>query len=70
LDINGGANLRKIAAMSMPPVRAWQLPWLRLNLLIREVLVTQWGRDWSIVKRELARCVELRRAMIQAGWFN
>jgi hypothetical protein len=26
--------------------------------------------DWPIVRRELARCVELRRAMIQARWFN
>jgi hypothetical protein len=28
------------------------------------------GKDWPIVKRELARCAELRRAMIRAGWFN
>jgi hypothetical protein len=37
---------------------------------MRDVLATPWGKDWPIVKRELARCVELRRAMIRAGWFN
>jgi hypothetical protein len=56
--------------MLVPPDRAWQLPWLRVNLLIRDVLAIPWGKDWPTMKRELARCVELRRAMIQAGWFN
>ena len=34
---------------------------------MRDVLATPWGEDWPIVQRELARCVELRRAMMQAG---
>jgi hypothetical protein len=37
---------------------------------MRALLATPWGKNWPIVKRELARCAELRRAMIQAGWFN
>jgi len=50
--------------------RAWQLPWLRLHLLTRALLATPAGGDWPIVKRELLRCAELRRAIMQAGWFN
>jgi hypothetical protein len=56
--------------MPVPANRAWQLPWLRLHLLMRDVLATPWGKDWPIEKRELARCAELRQAMIRAGWFN
>jgi len=37
---------------------------------MRDVLVTPCGKDWPIVKREVARRAELRRAMMQAGWFN
>jgi hypothetical protein len=37
---------------------------------LRDVLAVPWGKDWPIVKRELARCAEVRRAMIQAGWFH
>jgi hypothetical protein len=29
-----------------------------------------WGQNGAIIKREMVRCAELRRAMIQAGWFN
>ena len=36
--------------MSVPPNRAWQLPWLRLHLFMRDVLATPWGKDWPIVK--------------------
>jgi hypothetical protein len=53
--------------MPVPSDRAWQLPWLRLHLFMRDVLATPWGKDWPIVKLELARCAELRRAMIQGG---
>jgi len=56
--------------MPIPPDRARQLPWLRLHLFMRDVLAVPWGKDWPIVMRELARCAGLRRAMIQAGWFN
>jgi hypothetical protein len=59
-----------VSSMPVPPDRAWQLPWLRLHLFMRDVLATPWGKDWPIVKRELARCAELRRAMTQAGWSN
>ena len=54
----------------LPPDPAWQFPWLRLNLLMRNLLATPCGKDWPILKREMVRCVELRRAMIRVGWFN
>jgi hypothetical protein len=53
----------------MPPV-AWQLPWLRLHLVVRALLATPTNREMAEVKADLKRCAELRRAMIQAGWFN
>jgi hypothetical protein len=50
------AARRILRAMPVPPVRAWQLPWLRLHLFMRDVLAVPWGKDWPIVKRELAKC--------------
>jgi hypothetical protein len=32
-----------IPPMPVPPDRAWQLPWLRLHLFIRDVIATPWG---------------------------
>jgi hypothetical protein len=37
---------------------------------MRDLLATSWVKDWPTVKRAMVRCAELRRAMIQAGWFN
>jgi hypothetical protein len=54
----------------MPPSE-WQLPWLRINLLARELLtVSPASKEWAEVMRELKRCAELRRAMINAGQFK
>ena len=50
--------------MSLRSISVWK------HLFIRDVIATPWGKDWPIVKRELTRCAELRRAMMQAGWFN
>jgi hypothetical protein len=37
----------------------------------RELLKTSPAEpEWPDVKRELVRCAELRRAMLQAGWVN
>ena len=50
---------------------SWQLPWLRLHLAARELLKTSPADpDWPKVKRTLADCADLRRAIIAAGWFN
>src|SRR5688500_7148451 len=42
---------RILRAMLLPSDRAWQLPWLRLHLFMRDVLAVPWGKDWPIVKR-------------------
>jgi hypothetical protein len=34
--------------MPVPSDRAWQLPWLRLHLLMRDVLAVPWGKDWRV----------------------
>jgi hypothetical protein len=67
LDIDADAARRTLRALPVPPDRAVQLPWLRLHLFVRDVLAVPWGKNWPIVKREMVRCVELRRAMIQVG---
>ena len=43
--------------MLLPPDPAWQLPWLRLHLLMRDLLATPWRGNGATIKRELARCV-------------
>jgi hypothetical protein len=59
------------SAMPLPHDRAWQLPWLRLHLFMRDALAVRWGREeWLVVMPALVLCVEWRRALIQAGWFN
>jgi hypothetical protein len=56
--------------MPLPADRAWQHPWLRLHLVMRDLIATPWAGNGAIIKLELATCVELRRVMMQAGWFN
>lgn len=49
----------------------WQLPWLRLHVIARELLgVPTHSAAWPHAVRELMRCATLRRALIDAGWFN
>jgi hypothetical protein len=70
LDIDADLEQRVLCAMLLAPDPAWQFPWLRLHGVMRDLLTTAWGKNWPIVKRELTRCAELRRAMMQPGWFN
>ena len=49
------------------PVEPWHLPWLRVYLLARELVKL---RVTPETKRALDRLAELRRQMIDAGWFN
>jgi hypothetical protein len=37
---------------------------------MRDLLATPWRGNGAIIKRELEKCAELRRALVQAGWFN
>jgi hypothetical protein len=59
-----------LLAIPLPPGRSWQLPRVRMHLVMRDLLTMPWRGNGAAIKRELERCVELRRAMIQAGWFN
>lgn len=37
---------------------------------MRDLLALPFGQHKATTKAELARLLKLRRAMIQAGWFN
>ena len=39
LDIDVRPRTAYLRAMPVPPDRAWQLPWLRLHLFMRDILV-------------------------------
>ena len=40
MHVDVGTVRRTLRAMPVPPDRAWQLPWLRLHLFMRDVLAT------------------------------
>jgi len=51
--------------------RVWQHPWLRIQLLLREMLGTRWDvRTWPAVKAEFKKALALRSKIQRAGWFN
>jgi len=61
LDAQHPAILRWIVAM---PAEAptWQHRWLRLQLVIRELLATRWdAKSWPMAKTELERSAILAR---------
>jgi len=51
--------------------RAWQHQWLRLYLVIRELLITRWdAKSWPMAKAELGRALALQRRLKRAAWWN
>jgi hypothetical protein len=44
---------------------AWQLPWLRVALILRAMAANTECRD-----EELAELLSMRRRVAQGGWFN
>lgn len=58
-----------IAAMRGAP---WQLPWLATASIRARAARTVPASSayWPEVKETLVRCAELRRALMQAEWFN
>jgi len=47
------------------------LPYVRLELLIRSIRVTDWDRvTWRAAKEQLRRALELRRHLARHGWWN
>jgi hypothetical protein len=56
--------------MNDADARLWH-PWLRINLVLREMLHTRWGPEaWPKVKAELPKVLALRTQIRRAGWFN
>jgi len=49
----------------------WQHRWLRLQLVIRELLITRWDAEtWPLAKAELGRALALRSRFQRAAWWN
>ena len=44
---------------------AWQLPWLRISLILRRMTRSAECRD-----EDLAELLAMRRNLAQRGWFN
>ncbi len=48
---------------------AWFQPWLRVSLLIRVIANNRWDAEtWPKAKSVLAKALELRVEIRQAGW--
>jgi hypothetical protein len=43
----------------------WQLPWLRLSLILRHMSANPAGRE-----EDIAGLLTMRRNLAQRGWFN
>ena len=43
----------------------WQLPWLRVSLILRQMVADAECRD-----EDLAALLAMRRTLTQRGWFN
>jgi len=49
----------------------WQHRWLRLQLVIRELLPARWDAEtWPLAKAELGRALALRSRLQRAAWWN
>jgi hypothetical protein len=46
-------------------IATWQLPWLRVSLILRQMAGNADCRD-----EDLAELLTLRRRLAQRGWFN
>jgi hypothetical protein len=71
LRATGWAIIRPVVDGPPDPTRPWQLPWLRVQLLLRMLL----GRQWDVTVRPTAKAalrdaVAARRRVQQEGWFN
>jgi len=51
--------------------RAWQHPWLRVNLLLREIKKAFRVREARpFLKTEVTKALAMREEMKRAGWWN
>jgi hypothetical protein len=44
---------------------AWQLPWLRVSLILRQM-----ARNSECRREDVAALLAMRRHIMQGGWFN
>jgi hypothetical protein len=63
-----GSRVAVLGGMLRPKVAGWQLPYLRVALILRR-LETEPIRD-PHRRRELAHVVRVGAAVRRAGWFN
>jgi len=49
----------------------WQHRWLRLQLIIRELLTTRWDAEtWPLAEAELGKAMALQRKLKRSAWWN
>jgi hypothetical protein len=71
LRATGWAIVRHARRRPLDPTRPWQLPWLRIHLLLRMLLGTQWDVTVRPTARAARRdALATRRRIRQEGWFN
>jgi hypothetical protein len=54
-----------VSEPSNPHHATWQLPWLRMSLILRAMAENADCRD-----EELTELLRLRQSLAQRGWFN
>jgi len=61
----------KLRGMANDSARGWQIPCLRVSLLIRTMLPTRRDAEtWPPIRTELRKALALRIQIQRAGWFN
>jgi hypothetical protein len=48
-----------------PRSASWQLPWLRVSLILRKM-----SQNAACGDEDLAELLKMRRTLAQRGWFN
>jgi hypothetical protein len=70
LRATGWAIIRPIHVVP-DPTRPWQLPWLRVQLLLRALLGTRWDSAvWPTARATFRDAIAGRNRIRRAGWFN
>jgi hypothetical protein len=54
--------------MHRPTIAGWQLPYLRVALILRQLRTEQYAGEPA--PRELANVVRIDASVRRAGWFN
>jgi hypothetical protein len=69
--IRSGSDVAQHADMLRGRVVGWQLPYLRVALILRKLQYeSREGPEPYLVKREIANVERVRSELQRAGWFN